>query len=508
MKPLDRILSPILKSSIAFWGKRRLPETTGRKYVKGLEGPVQIRRDEWGIPHIKASGRSDLFFAQGFIHAQDRLWQMEINRRTAKGTLSAILGPLALDTDRLTRTLGFSHIAKETWRQSSEKVRSDLLAYTAGVNAYLENGFALPIEFSLLRHRPEPWEPMDSAAFARLTVWSLSHGSAGELTRARVLEKVNRETARELEPFYPDENPLTVPHGIEFNRLEMDGMLEAASGPFLSRGFEGSGRGSNGWVVSAQRSATGHAILCNDVHLPVTTPSLWYFNRLRLRPSSRDITGLQVEGISLPGIPYVLVGHNDHIAWGATLSFVDCEDLFVERLKPDQESLYQYKGEWIEADVRQEVIEIKGEESHVEQVISTRHGPLVSKVLEGSEHALALQSTALEPNEGFDGFAYLNEARNWDEFVEAVQRIESPSLNLLYADKKDNIGYYVSGKVPIRANGLGMVPAPGGMGKMSGSVMCHSKRCPTCSTPKMVSWLPPTTALSTIAIPIILDPCG
>jgi penicillin amidase len=460
-----RFFGPFLKSSISFWSKQRHPQVTGRVYAQGLNAPVQVRRDEWGIPSIKVSDRQDLFFAQGFLHAQDRLWQMEINRRSARGTLSAILGPLALETDRLTRTLGFSYLGEQAWIRTSEKVRTDVLAYTAGVNAYLENEFALPVEFSLLRHRPEPWDPVDIAAFARLMVWSLSHGWSGELTRARILEKVDNRTANELEPFYPEKNPLSLPHGIEFNQLKPDGMLQSASGPFLSRGLEGSGRGSNGWVISGRLSSSGHAILCNDVHLPVTTPSLWYYNRLNLQPNTSDISGFQVTGASVPGLPYVLLGHNDHIAWGATLSFVDCEDLFVEKFDPDRELHYQYQGEWIEADMRLEPIEIKGRQSHIERVITTRHGPLISKVLGGGEHALALQSTALQPNEGFDGFACLNEAKNWDEFVEAIQRIESPSLNLLYADVDDNIGYYVSGKVPIRAKGTGMVPYPGWSGE-------------------------------------------
>lgn len=419
-----------------------------------------MERDEWGIPHITASCRHDLFFTQGFVHAQDRLWQMEISRRAARGKLSALFGPIGLDTDRLTRTLGFAHLAEDAWNNASDKVRSDVEAYATGVNSYINDDHPLPIEFSLLRHKPDPWEPLDSAAFARLMVWTLSHGWAGELTRAKIIEKAGPELAAELEPHYPPANPITLPGGIEFNLLKADGMIGASSGPFLSRGPEGSGRGSNGWVVSASRSATGHAILCNDVHLPMTTPSIWYHNHLRTIGTGAGDRNIHVVGASLPGIPYVIIGHNQFISWGATLSFVDCEDLFVERFDLERPTRYRFMGTWNEADIREEHIEVKGSEDHIEKVITTRHGPVISPVLEVGGEALSLQSTALHPSESFDGFALLNEARDWDGFVSAVRRIETPALNLLYADRKDNIGYYLSGKVPVRASGTGVIPSP------------------------------------------------
>jgi len=451
----------MLKTTITAWSRRRLPQESGRIYVDGLEDKVSIQRDSWGIPHIEAKSRHDLFFAQGFVHAQDRLWQMEVNRRVAKGELAALLGPPALETDRLTRTLGFAYMAAEALGSSSDKVRNDVAAYTDGVNAYIADEHPLPIEFALLRHRPEPWDPLDSAAFGRLMLWTLSHGWAGELTRARLLEKVGPELARELEPIYPADNPLTLPQGIEFNRLEIDGMMGAAAGPYLARGMEGSGRGSNGWIISAGRSASGHAILCNDVHLPMTTPSLWYHSHLKAESGRANGHALHVTGASLPGLPYILIGHNESIAWGATLSFVDCEDLFIERFDVNREYHYLLDDNWLEADVRQELIEVKGDENHTEHVITTRHGPVISSVIDEKGLALSLQSTALMSNESFDGIAQLNEARNWDDFVESVRHIENPSLNIIYADSEENIGYFVSGKVPVRAEGQGLLPTPG-----------------------------------------------
>jgi penicillin amidase len=461
MDTLNRFLGPILRSGISSWSRRRLPQIEGQIYAAGLLNKVTVHRDRWGIPRIEARNRSDLFFSQGFIHAQDRLWQMEVNRRAAKGELSELLGSMALETDRLTRTLGFRQIASQTWDNTSQKVRADVAAYTSGVNAYIENQYPLPIEFSLLRHKPSPWDVLDSASFARLMLWTLSHGWAGELTRARVQAKVGPEIAAELEPNYPVENPLTLPSGIEFNHLDIDGMMQAASGPFLSRGMEGSGRGSNGWIIGAGKSSSGHAILCNDVHLPITTPSLWYFNRLSLKNCVTGSPELNITGVSLPGLPYILVGHNDHVAWGATLSYVDCEDLFIEQFDPDCDRYYQVDSTWAEVEVREERIQVKGEDDHTERVLITRHGPVISPVINEKGMALALQSTALLPNKSFEGFAHLNEARNWDEFVGAVKLIESPSLNLLYADVADNIGYFLSGMVPVRPKDLGLVPSPG-----------------------------------------------
>ncbi|MGB3713635.1 MAG: penicillin acylase family protein [Candidatus Promineifilaceae bacterium] len=465
MDAKDRLLVSILKSTFTYLGRRRFPQDSGRIYVGGLEDVVTVDRDKWGIPHIFARKRPDLFFAQGFVHAQDRLWQLEINRRAAKGELSALLGPSALETDRLTRTLGFAHVAADAWESASDSTRADVEAYTAGVNAYLLDNHPLPVEFTILRHRPDFWEPVDSVSFAHLMVWTLSHGWAGELTRARIIEQAGPEVASALEPAYPQDNPITLPHGIEFNGLSIDGMLLAASGPFLSRAPEGNGRGSNGWVISREHSATGHALLCNDMHLPMSAPSIWYFNHLRSESSDRDLPGIHVSGVSLPGLPYVLIGHNKNIAWGATLSFVDCEDLFVERLNPENNDFYLYKGNWIKADIRNERIEVKGATDHVERVITTRHGPIISPMIRDRQQVLALQSTALLSNQSFDGFALINEARDWNDFIEAVKRIESPSLNLLYADRMDNIGYFLSGRVPIRAKGQGLVPSPGWSGE-------------------------------------------
>ncbi len=461
---LSKAAGALLKPALRRLSRNRLPQIEGRLYLPALRSPVLVTRDRWGIATIQASDRHDLFMAQGFVHAQDRLWQMEIHRRAANGTLSALLGQPGLQTDRLSRTLGFSRLARATWESTSKRVRSDLQAYAAGINAYLQNRRPLPLEFALLRHEPEIWQPLDSIALGRMISWTLSHGFANKLTRARLIERIGPEAAAELELFYPPDNPVTLPAGIEFNLLEPDGMLRASEGPFIRRNMESVGRGSNAWVVSGRRSATGHPILCNDMHLPITTPSLWHVLHLECQPAAGK-EHLNVAGASLPGLPYVLVGHNNHIAWGATVSFVDSEDLFIERFSPDGAALYEFNGQWRPAEVIDETIAIRGRSAHVEQVIITHHGPLISEIFPSSKQAMALASKALEPDKNFEGFALLNEAKEWDDFAAAVQKIGSPSINLMFADKAGNIGYYVTGRAPIRRSGAGQVPMPGWSGE-------------------------------------------
>jgi len=440
-----------------------LPPLSGRLYLPQLTQPVTIHTDKWGIPHIHAASRQDLLLAQGFSHAQDRLWQMELNRRAAKGELCALLGPIPLETDRLARTLGFARLAHASWQHLDKPYRRDLEAYSVGVNAFIETQRHLPLEFSLLRHRPRPWQPLDSLAYARLQMWALTHGAFGEIIKAQLIEQVGPEKAAVLCTNYPPEHPTTLPQGIEVSGLRLDGLGGTAVPwihPFLGKGsLDGAGRGSNGWVIGPERSASGHALLANDMHLPVGTPSLWHVQHLR----SDD--GLHVTGFTQPGIPYVLVGHNENIAWGATLAYTDCEDLFIEKMHPENGRLYRFQDQWQPAEVIEETIEIRGRSAHTETVIVTRHGPLIGHFLDAGETAVAYSSTALTPRATIDGFARLNTATNWDAFVYAVATIEAPSLNLLYADIRDNIGHYVSGRVPIRTEGDGSVPVPGWTGQ-------------------------------------------
>jgi len=422
--------------------------------LPGLDASVDIFRDQWGVPHIYAQSLIDALFAQGFVHAQDRLFQMELNRRTAQGTLSEVFGELALDTDRTARTFGFNRLGHADWEMASDDLREGISAYVAGVNAFLDHPKTkLPVEFTLLGFKPQPWQPEDTMAFTRVMMWQLSHAWQGEIIRAEIIEKVGAEHAAELEIHFPSENPLTLPKGIEFNTLDPDGSLRKATGPFLERG-----KGSNAWAISPPRSETGNAVLCNDMHLALSMPSLWYDVHLNGGDE------LHVTGVSLPSVPMVLVGHNEHIAWGMTLAFTDAEDLFIEQV--DSQNRYLYKDEWHDAEVIEESIPVKGrKEPHIENVMITRHGPIISDVVTHATQKVAVNSMALRPSPAFDGWLKLNKAKGWNDFVEAMRLIEAPQLNVAYADVENNIGYWVTGKVPVRAKGDGSVPVPGWLGE-------------------------------------------
>jgi len=448
------LFGSIARTLMTRMDRKRQPQTEGECKLEGVDSTVEIIRDRWGIPHIYADSLDDVLFGQGFVHAQDRLFQMELNRRTAQGTLSELFGEFALDTDRITRTFGFNRLGRVDWENISDELRSGVLAYTAGINAYLDQKrLKLPLEFTMLGHRPDPWTPEDTMAFSRVMLWQLSHAWQGEIIRAEIAEKVGAENAAALEIHYPAGNPITLPKGIEFNALDPDGTLRKTPGPFLDRG-----KGSNGWVVSPSRSESGNAVLCNDMHLALSMPSLWY--QIHLVAGEE----LQVTGVSLPGLPMVLVGHNDRISWGMALAFTDAEDLFVEQI--DSQNRYLFKDEWRDLEIIDETIEVKKKVlPHLEKVMLTHHGPIISDVVGSPENKLSVCSMALRPTQSMDGWFKLNTARNWDDFVDAMRLIDASQLNVSYADVENNIGQWVTGAVPVRAKGDGRVPAPGWSGE-------------------------------------------
>ena len=474
MSLLNSVLGPIARVGLTWLSRRRLPQVEGELVLPGLSTPVEVLRDHWGVPHIYANTAEGLLYVQGFVHAQDRLWQMELNRRTAQGRLSQLFGELALDTDRTSRTFGFNRLGKIDWNDAPDDLRQAILSYTAGVNAFLESPDSkLPVEFTLLGHRPEPWQPEDTTAFARLMLWKLSHAWYGEIVRAQAIEAVGAEHATELDVRYPPRCPATLPEGIEFNRLDPSGLLGKVAGPFLDRG-----KGSNAWSISGSKSTTGHPFLCNDMHLGLSLPGIWYTAHL-------ICDELQVTGVSLPGAPLVLVGHNASIAWGMTLAMTDCEDLFVEKLDPQNPHRYLFRDEWHEAEVIPEPIQVKGRsEAHVEQVIVTRHGPIISPVVEHVEQHLAVQSMALQPSHALMGWLLLNKAGGWDEFVDAMRLIDATQLNVAYADVDGNTGYWVTGTVPVRAKGDGTVPAPGWTGEYEWSGTVPFEEMPHALNPR------------------------
>ena len=430
----------------------------GKLSVEGLSKPVTIITDKYGVPHIYADTEEDLFFAQGFIHARDRAWQMEMNRRVALGQVAEAFGEIALDTDRLVRTLGFNKLARKDYEIASDDTKNILTCYSKGVNAFFDIG-TLPIEFKLSKIKPRKWDPIDSLAFGRVMAWTLSHGWSSALTRQEIVEKVGVDKAAELNIVYPETNPVELPDGIQFNELEMDKMMDSMKGPFLDRDMEGGGRGSNAWAISSNKSETGKPILCNDTHLVLSLPSIWYLNHLC------SDSGFHVTGATMLGFPGIVIGHNEFSGWGVTLAFTDVEDIFVEKINLSNPSEYMYKDNYLNFEHHEEIIKVNGKSDYIENVRKSIHGPLIGNVVGKNDKVLSLCSKALEPMRVIDGLLKINKSNSWESFDKGVALIDAPALNFVYADIDSNISLFVSGKVPIRKRGYGSLPVSGWDGK-------------------------------------------
>jgi penicillin amidase len=439
---------------------RAYPKTSGVLRIPGIREPVEVIRDRWGIPHVYARNAHDLFFVQGFVHAQDRLWQMELHRRAARGELSEIFGERTLATDRFMRTLGLGRAARLEWTLLSESTREALRAYADGVNAFLRTG-RLPPEFLLLRFRPRPWTPLDSLAFGKLMAYELGGNWQSELLRAMLVARFGPRIAERLMPSSLPETPVIVPEAGPRARSQPD------DGGDLARIFRDAritvpagwaDVGSNNWVVAGSRTDTGKPYLANDPHLRIGFPSIWYEMHLEGGP-------YRVAGFTFPGVPFVVIGHNDRIAWGMTNANPDVQDLFVERLHPDNPNLYLFRGSWHPIRKVVEGIQVRGRHEPVRLVVRlTHHGPLLNDVVEGLAGFVALRWTALLPSTVAEGVARLNRARSWAEFREALGWFHVPSQNVVYADVDGNIGYQLPGLIPIRKGGDGTLPVPGWTG--------------------------------------------
>ncbi len=440
--------------------RQTFPTIDGTVKVAGLHSTVEVYRDRWGVPHIYADNAEDLFFAQGYVTAQDRLWHMEFNRRVASGTLSEILGEATLDTDRFIRALGWRRVAEEEAGALQGETLTLLEAYAAGVDAFRDSHRgSLPLEFTILAFEPEPWSPADSIAWAKVMAWDLGGNWEAELLRAQLMEAVGEEKAAELAPPYPDTAPLIVPPEVgDYANLGIDSLLarSAELEKFLSGGL---GVGSNNWVVDGSKSATGMPLLADDVHLGLQMPSIWYEVHL-------VGGGFNVEGYSFPGVPGVIIGHNEHIAWGVTNLGPDVQDLYLEKVNPANPDQYEYQGQWLDMEILEEVIEVSGQDPVLERVQVTRHGPIITPVVEDLSEVIAFRWTALEPNRLIEALFMLDRASNWEEFRAALELWAVPSQNFVYADTEGNIGYQSPGLIPIRGEGhTGLVPVPGWTGE-------------------------------------------
>jgi penicillin amidase len=442
-----------------------LPQVRGRLGVAGLAAAVTVGRDRWGVPHVNATSMEDAAFAMGVVHAQDRLWQMEVNRRVATGRISELVGTDGVNIDRFIRRVGLHRVARDEELRLAPEARRMLKAYAAGVNAIAQSGRALPLEYRLLGATPEPWEPMHSLATLKLLALGLSMNWDTELQRLELLRAIGPEHAARLDIVYPDANPTILASTVKATggsdtRSQLLTMFREAA-----RWIPTAGGMSNAWVVSGERTSTGRPILCNDPHLVPGMPSIWYAAHVR---AGEDF---ESTGVTMPGMPFVIIGHNKRVAWGFTNSFADCQDLVIEEFdSPAADRFRTERG--FEATRRlREIIHVKGASDELEEVVITRHGPVVERIEDPERsiwRGLALQWTALQPGGAAEGLLRLQRAGDWKSFKEAFAPFDAPSQNVVYADVERTAGPGLD-----RGCGVDALPDPG-----RGAAALRSSRTP------------------------------
>ena len=442
------------------WLRTSLPQTSGTLRLAGIAAPVEILRDGHGIPHIRAETDGDAYFALGFVHAQDRLFQMEFMRRLGAGRLSELVGRSTLSLDRRMRILGLYRLAEAAFAQLGPEPRSAFLAYARGVNAYIEThpGVLAP-ELVAISGSPEPWRPADSLVWARIMAMLLSGNFWNEALRARLADRL---TPGQIEDLWPDTTGEVAPTltGAELDKAQplFAGLMAAwpdVLAPITA---------SNSWAVAGSDTRTGRPILANDPHLRFRAPVMWYLARI-------ETPTLSLAGATVAGVPLTILGHNGTIAWGFTTTDSDTQDLFVEKLDPGDGGRYLTPDGFRPLTIRTETIRIRGEEPVTVTVRASRHGPLISDLdpetqrLVGPNRAVALAATALRADDRTaEAIWRLNRAGSWDAFIAAMEHFHSPQQNITYADTEGNIGFIAPGRVPIRRAGDGNAPVPGWSG--------------------------------------------
>ncbi len=494
---------------------RSFPQTEGELQAEGLNAPVDVVRDEMGIPHIYAENMHDLFFAQGYVHAQDRFWQMDFWRHVGSGRLSEMFGESQLDTDKFLRTMGWRAVAEMEYEALDPLSRDILDAYTEGVNAYIRERApdALALEYTVLNllnsdYTIQPWTPIDSLVWGKAMAWDLRGNLDEEVARAVLLGSLSPEQVDLLYPPYPQDQPtiVTQPWGqgnagageTASGAAAAARALDAAAWEQVASRFQavdaligeaGMGVGSNSWVLSGEWTTTGQPILANDPHLGIQMPSIWYQISLHCQPVNAECP-FSVGGFSFAGVPGVIIGHNERVAWGFTNVGPDVMDLFIEKINPDNPMQYEYQGQWVDFETREETIQVAGGEPVTITVRISRHGPIISDVygplkdevdtkedpearpfreqagIDLPEHyAIALSWTALTPSTPFEAIWGFNMAQDWEQFRQAASAFHVPAQNLVYADVEGNIGYQMPGMIPLRKNGDGRLPVPGWTGE-------------------------------------------
>lgn len=485
------VLVVILALAGVWMSRRSFPAVSGDAVLPDLDGPVTITRDTEGIPHIGARTTHDLFMAQGYVHAQDRFWQMDTWRHIGAGRVSEMFGADQVDSDAFLRTLGFARLAEQEYQSAPAELQAGLDAYAAGVNAYLDErpgGSALSLEYSVLGlqnggYSPEPWKPTDTLTWAHVMAWDLRSNMDEEIDRSILSGIVGRDRTEQLYPPYPSDHPIIVPQGVGAQSATLtpltpeattalEGVKDNLAAIEALLGGPIDGIGSNNWVVDGSRTASGEPLLANDPHLGIQLPSIWYEVDLWCERVGPDCP-YRVAGFSFPGAPGVVIGHNENVAWGFTNEAPDAMDLFIEHT--DGQGNYEVDGEWKPFDVRHETIKVAGGDDVDLEIDSTGHGPVISgrfgpldDIDNGGidlpdSYAVTLRWQALEPATVFQALLGFDAASDWDEFRQAASYFDIAPQNVVYADREGNIGYQATGEIPIRGSGDGRYPAPGWM---------------------------------------------
>ena len=438
--------------------QRRLPPREGQLTVKGIEGPVKVVWDRHGVPHAKVTSTHDVWFIQGFLHAQDRLWGMERARRFFHGTLSEIIGEGGLGPDRLYRRIGLMRSARREWPHLEQEGRLVVEAYVAGINAYLDLGLPLPIEFEILGYIPSRWEPTDVTGRWKLIAYSQSMNGQTKLGRLQLLKALGPKLFAKLFPYYPADAPTIVPPGQPAGERPMAELLKLFEVAHARSGISEQ-NGSNNWVVDGALTESGYPLLAGDPHLAIAVPSFWHVQHI-------EGLGLSFIGASMPGVPGVTYyGHNGYTAWSVTTAGADSQDLFMEQIRDGEPPRYLYECEWREATVHLEEIRVKGRaEPVMERVIETHHGPLVSGSPGQEDYAIALCWSGNEVQQTFSCFVAMHSSKTVEDLMESHRKWTSHT-NRVLADSSGNIAYLLSGQLPIRKGGPAHLPVPGWTGE-------------------------------------------
>ncbi|MFZ1084599.1 MAG: penicillin acylase family protein [Terracidiphilus sp.] len=450
-----------------------LPQLDGDLHLNGLSAPVTVRRDAHGVPHIEAANESDLFLAQGYVTAQDRLWQMDALRRNSNGELAEVLGASMVEHDRAQRVQQFRNTAQRVYANLPPADRTRFEAYARGVNLFIaQHGDALPPEFRLLGYRPKPWSGVDSVSIGVMMAQTLDAHWETKLFREYVAAKLkNPKQEQDLYPVgsWRDHPPTGVrvdltqpqpaPPPADDDEDEDDRSTAAShEDPQALHALlgmpacAGCASGSNNWVVAGAHTASGKPLLSNDMHLGLSVPNIWYTADLKA-------PGYHAAGVTLPGMPFVIAGHNEHVAWGFTALYADVQDLYLEAL--DGKGNYQANdGSWKPLGVDHEIIKVRGGKDVVVDVQFTDHGPLLNPMFVHEKRPIALKWTLYDPALSGMQLYQLNVASNWTEFSAALEQWSWPTLNVVYSDDQGHIGYHAIGQVPIRGGGAGIVGLP------------------------------------------------